>query len=337
MKRNLKIIVSLAALSSCLVLACLYVILYLPVSGDTTLRAVIVPKGTSFRLVASELKKAGVIRDLDRFLLAARLKGVYRKTKAGEYEFSESMAPAEILDMLVQGRVKKHQVTIPEGFNIYEIAGVLEAAGLADGKEFIGRAKDRDMAAALGLPGKSLEGYLFPDTYIFTRGMTAREIVLTMTDRFKAVYKGEFEPIARERGMALNEVVTLASIIEKETGSGDERGRISAVFHNRIKKRIRLQSDPTVIYGIEGFDGNLTKTHLKTRTPYNTYMNYGLPPGPIASPGRASIQAALVPVDEEYLYFVSRNDGTHYFSKSLKEHNRAVSLYQKRMKMSDSR
>jgi UPF0755 protein len=330
MKRNLKILVSLAAVSTALLLVYLYVIFYLPASADPTLRVVSVPKGTSFRVVASELKKAGLIRDFDRFLLAARLKNAYKNTKAGEYEFSASMPPVEILGMLIEGKVKLHPLTIPEGYNIREIAAALEKAGLADKDEFIRTANDRGLAASLGLPGKSLEGFLFPDTYIFTRGMTVQEIVTKMTDRFKSVYTLEFDSIARKKGMELDKVITLASIIEKETGAGEERGLISAVFHNRLKKRIRLQSDPTVIYGIEDFDGNLTKKHLKTRTPYNTYMKYGLPPGPIANPGRAAIEAAINPEKEDYLYFVSRNDGTHYFSRSLREHNNAVNVYQKR-------
>lgn len=331
MKKNLKILVILAAVTASLFLVYLYVIFYLPASADTTLHLISVPKGTSFRVVAADLKKAGVIRDMDRFLLAARLKHAYTKTKAGEYEFSASMTPAEILGILIKGDVKTYPVTIPEGYNIKEIAVVLKRAGVAESVEFISKARDSELAGELGFPGESLEGYLFPDTYIFTRGMTVEEIITIMTDRFRSVYEREFASIAKKKGMSLKNVVTLASIIEKETASGDERSLISAVFHNRLDKRIRLQSDPTVIYGIDDFDGNLTKKHLKTRTPYNTYTNYGLPPGPIANPGRAAIDASLNPADEGYLYFVSRNDGTHYFSKSLKEHNRAVNIFQRRM------
>jgi UPF0755 protein len=160
--------------------------------------------------------------------------------------------------------------------------------------------------------------------------MGVDEIISMMTARFKAVYFKEFDRLAREKGMTLNKVVTLASIIEKETGEGEERPLISAVFHNRLKQRIRLQSDPTVIYGIKDFDGNLTKKHLQTRTPYNTYKFHGLPPGPIANPGAAAIEAAINPASEDYLYFVSRGDGTHYFSKNLREHNNAVNRYQRR-------
>jgi UPF0755 protein len=150
-----------------------------------------------------------------------------------------------------------------------------------------------------------------------------------MTARFKAVYFKGLDRAAMEKGMTLSEVVTLASIIEKETGVGEERPLISAVFHNRLKQRIRLQSDPTVIYGIKDFDGNLTKKHLQTRTAYNTYRFHGLPPGPIANPGASAIEAAINPAAEEYLYFVSRGDGTHYFSKNLREHNNAVNRFQR--------
>jgi UPF0755 protein len=290
---------------------------------------VVVERGASFRVVATTLHEAGLVRDVDNFMFAARLMRADRRTKAGEYEFSPSMAPIDILRMLVKGEIKSHPVTIPEGHSIKEIAGVLKEAGLIqDSAAFIERANT--FTAVLGFEAASLEGYLFPDTYAFTKAMGVDEIISMMTARFKAVYFKEFDGAAREKGMTLNEVVTLASIIEKETGAGDERPLISAVFHNRLKSRIRLQSDPTVIYGIKDFDGNLTKKHLRTRTPYNTYRFHGLPPGPIANPGAAAIEAAINPALEDYLYFVSRGDGTHYFSKNLREHNNAVNRYQRR-------
>jgi UPF0755 protein len=184
--------------------------------------------------------------------------------------------------------------------------------------------------AALGLEGPGLEGYLFPDTYRFTKGMNVEEIILKMVGRFKEVYENAgLSEQARKEGFTVKQVVTIASIVEKEAGSVEEMEKISSVFHNRLKKGYRLRSDPTVIYGIEDFDGNLTKRHLLTYTPYNTYINLGLPPGPISNPGRAALHAALNPSEEGYLYFVSRNDGTHHFSKTLKEHNRAVDYYQK--------
>ncbi|MBI5561662.1 MAG: endolytic transglycosylase MltG [Deltaproteobacteria bacterium] len=310
----------------------LYVIFYMPVSPGGGVRVVEIPKGASFRVIVSTLEKAGVIRDAANFSLAARLMGAVKSAKAGEYEFNLSMNTVEVLDALVSGKVMKHQVTIPEGYNLYDVASLLKEAGLCDEREFIAAATDERAAAAQGLPGPTLEGYLFPDTYVMEKGMSAVEIIGKMTQRFKAVYYSEFDAPSRERGESMSRVVTLASIIEKETGAGAERGLISSVFHNRLRRRIKLQSDPTAIYAIRGFDGNLTRKDLLRKNPYNTYVNYGLPPGPIANPGRGALRAALFPAQGDYLYFVSKNNGTHYFSKNLREHNNAVNLYQRRIK-----
>lgn len=308
----------------------LYITFFTPASREGGVRTVYIQKGLGFRVVAENLEKAGVVRDAESFIYAARLLGAYKKVQAGEYDLDSSMTPLAILDALTTGKVKNHLVTIPEGYNIQEVAGVLSAEGLVDPGEFTDRATDRYFVATLGLDGATLEGYLFPDTYSFTRGMSVEEIITKMVEKFKAVYLIEFEERARAKGMSMRTVVTLASIIEKETGASGERDLISAVFHNRLKKRIRLQSDPTVIYAVKDFDGNLTRKHLQAKTPYNTYVNYGLPPGPIANPGKASLQAAISPARADYLYFVSRNNGTHHFSSSLKEHNRAVDSFQRK-------
>ena len=180
----------------------------------------------------------------------------------------------------------------------------------------------------MGIPGKTVEGYLFPETYFFQKQASAEKIIRAMIGRFKSVFTKEWKNRAQELGFSVHEIVTLASIIEKETGVAKERSIISSVFHNRLEKGIRLASDPTVIYGIENFDGNLTRQDLRTRTPYNTYTNYGLPPGPIANPGKAALEAALYPADTPYLYFVAKPDNTHHFSTTLAEHNRAVRKYQ---------
>jgi len=309
----------------------LYVTFYAPASSLAQPVTVRVERGASFRVIANNLERDGVIRSSQSFVFAASLLGAYRKVQAGEYELSGSMAPIEILRMLVGGFVKKYTVTVPEGYSVREVAAMLERAGLADKAEFISRAFDPAVVSTLGVEGSSLEGYLFPDTYHLTRGPGADEIIRLMVERFKSVYLSSIEKAAEQRGMSMRKVVTLASIIEKETGASGERRMISAVFHNRLKKGIRLQSDPTVIYGIDGFDGNLKKKHLlRADNPYNTYKRYGLPPGPIANPGRESLEAAVNPEKADYLYFVSKNDGTHYFSKSLKEHNRAVDIYQRK-------
>lgn len=303
-----------------------------PVSMDSRVKTVMVEKGASFRVVALTLEKEGLIRDAGGFSFAAKFFGAYKKIRAGEYEMAPSMTPVAILGALVKGRVKRYPVTIPEGYNIREIASAVAATGLVDEKAFAARALDASLAATLGIAGGTLEGYLFPDTYHFERGQTVDDMLAMMAGRFKKVFDAEFAEEARQKGFSVQRLITLASIIEKETGAASERPAISAVFQNRLKKRIRLQSDPTVIYGIKGFDGNLTKRHLQTPTPYNTYTNYGLPPGPIASPGKASIRAALNPADEEYLYFVSMNNGKHHFSRTLREHNNAVNTYQRKRK-----
>ncbi|MDH4101573.1 MAG: endolytic transglycosylase MltG, partial [Nitrospirota bacterium] len=196
-------------------------------------------------------------------------------------------------------------------------------------KDFLSRAKDRNFAKTFGIEGATFEGYLYPDTYNFEKGVTPDEIITKMTQKFLSVYNAEIAPTAKTRKISMTGLVTLASIVEKETGAGAERDMVASVYRNRLKRRMRLQSDPTVIYGIEKFNGNLTRKDLATKTPYNTYTNYGLPPGPIANPGRASLLAALNPADTDYLYFVSMNNGTHRFSKTLKEHNAAVDEFQR--------
>jgi len=199
---------------------------------------------------------------------------------------------------------------------------------MGESDAFLSKVMDPGFAAAKGIAGRSLEGYLFPDTYFFPRNTEIERIIQTLLDRFNAVYSPEWTDRSRRVGLTRHEVVTLASIIEKETGVAEERARISSVFHNRLKKGMRLQSDPTVIYGIKNFNGNITREHLNTPTPYNTYQIGGLPPGPIASPGRAALWAVLFPEETDFLYFVARGDGTHQFSKSLAEHNQAVRRYQ---------
>lgn len=331
-KRTAEYIIFAVLAVICLLAVHFYIIFYAPASRQAALRVVNVPKGASFRAVADNLEKSGVIRSAGNFVFAAKLTGAFKIIKAGEYEFNVTMPPKEIIDMLVKGKVKNHTVVVPEGYNISDIAAAVKEAGLVeDEAEFRERALNKRFAAMIGFEGGTLEGYLFPDTYAFTKGMTTDEMLIKMTDRFKDVYYKEIDPDARKKGMTMKKLVTLASIIEKETGAPEERPLISSVFHNRLKKRIKLQSDPTVIYAISEFDGNLNKKHLLARTPYNTYVIYGLPPGPIASPGRASLLAALRPADTGYLYFVSKNNGTHFFSKSLKEHNQAVNLYQRHM------
>lgn len=299
-----------------------------PQESSGPARIVDIPEGTAFRQVAALLEKEGIIASQWAFLLLGKLTMSDRKILAGEYALHPAMRPPDILAHLQSGRVVLHAVTIPEGYTADQIAALLEQKGLAEKGEFIRLVHDRAFIRSLSLEAASLEGYLFPDTYRFPRHKQARDLITIMVAGLWQAFTPEFLARARNVNMTPHEVLTLASLIEKETSVGDERPLISAVFHNRLKRRIPLQSDPTVIYGLPAFNGNLTKRDLAVASPYNTYRVAGLPPGPIASPGADSIRAALYPAATNYLYFVSRNDGTHKFSSTLVEHNRAVEKYQ---------
>lgn len=298
-----------------------------PGAGDETL-TVYIPRGAPFAQVVSILEQNGLVRSRLFFRALGYFYNAPRQIKAGEYEFTRAMTPGEILRKLVDGDVKKHPVVVPEGFTVRKIAARLAAEGLVEEKEFLRLAGDRNVLAGLNIPGPSAEGFLFPDTYRFDRGMDAAAILQKMAAQFHLKVTAEMKTTAEAQGFTLVQWVTLASIIEKETGLKSEMPLVAAVFRNRLKRKMPLQSDPTVIYGIEHFDGNLTRRHLERQNPYNSYLNRGLPPGPICSPGLDALQAALNPAPVTYLYFVSRNDGSHHFSETLPEHSRAVRKYQ---------
>jgi len=284
--------------------------------------------GDNFERIMEKLRAVDLIEHPFKFELTARWKGFGRKIQAGEYRLSNEMTPLEMLQALASGRVVLHSVTIPEGFNIRQVAKRIDASGLAGFERFLSAATDPKFAARLNIPADTVEGYLFPDTYSFARSAGAEKIIKTMIDELRRHFTHQWKKRAQELGFSVHEIITLASIIEKETGVADERVLIASVFHNRLAKNMRLESDPTVIYGIKDFDGNLTRSDLKKQTPYNTYRIHGLPPGPIANPGLASIRAALYPARTEYLYFVAKPDRTHHFSKTLSAHNQAVNKYQ---------
>lgn len=289
-----------------------------------------IAKGSGFSKIARDLFAARLIQKPFAFKIYGRLQKAETRIHAGEYLLSPQMTPQGILDALVSGRVKAYRMTIPEGLRITEIAVRAENTGLVSAQAFLDAAMDPELARRLCIKGKTLEGYLFPETYFFTRPVSAQDMVRTMVDRFRQTLTQKDRDRASAMGFSIHEIVTLASIIEKETGASHERPKIAAVFHNRLKRKMRLETDPTVIYGISDFDGNITRRHLRTPTPYNTYVISGLPPGPIASPGRAALTAALWPANTEDLFFVSKKDGTHHFSTTLREHNRAVRKYQLR-------
>src|SRR5215217_7280724 len=301
-----------------------------PTAPHPPTHIILVPEGSTFHQVAVLLEREGLIKSRLAFILLGKLQEAERKIHPGEYELHAALTPKEILAKLVVGRVTLHPVTIPEGYTITQIADVLAQQQITDATEFLRLTKDKLFVQTLGITADTLEGYLYPNTYKFRRNTPARDVIRAMVDQLGQVFNEELRARAQELHLTPHEVLTLASVIEKETGVGDERPQISSVFHNRLKKRIPLQSDPTVIYGLTNFDGNLRKSDLSHPSPYNTYRWPGLPPGPIASPGVQSILAALYPVPSANLYFVSKNDGTHQFSATLVEHNKAVEKYQKR-------
>jgi len=283
----------------------------------------------SFRDIASELQTAGIIRSGLAFRVRARLQGKDTQIKAGEYELSPSMTPRDILDKLVRGDMFHRRVTIREGMNLSEIADAIEKSGIISRLAFEQSLANPDLLQSEGLTTRSFEGYLFPDTYEFPRGTPGDQIIRVMRAQLEKQWQPEWTQRVQILEMTKHDILTLASIIEKESGNFEEQPVISSVFHNRLKKGMRLQADPTVIYGIKDFNGNITKRDLMTLTPYNTYMIDGLPPGPIANPGLSAIKAALYPTDTNFLYFVGNGQGKHVFSESLDKHNDAVNRYQR--------
>lgn len=300
-----------------------------PAQADNSREILVdVRPGQTLKTTADLLYQKNIIKNSWKLIAIARLKGCDKRLKAGEYLLSAAMTPRQILTIMVNGEVQLHKLTVPEGYTVNQIAELVSQAGFGSRNEFNKLAADAALARKLGVPAQTLEGYLFPDTYFFSKDVTLEKIIATMVQRFWSIFKPEWQDRAQSLGFTVHQIVTLASIIEKETGAPFERPLISSVFHNRLRKKMRLESDPTVIYGTKDFDGNITRRHLKTLTPYNTYKIRGLPAGPIANPGRASLKAALFPEETDYIYFVSKKDTTHHFSTNLKEHNRAVRQYQ---------
>lgn len=287
-----------------------------------------VARGSSFGTVAQKLYGAGVVSNVFSFKLLARLRGEAATIQAGDYHFAETATPGQILDRLVAGDVQRHRLTIPEGFSIKEIAERLHRSDFQDTAAFLPLTNDATLIRELGIKAASLEGYLFPETYTFDSRTNSQQLIQAMVAQCLAELPPALLAKAKEQGLNRHQLLTLASIIQKEAGNNSEMPLISAVFHNRLRRGIALQADPTVIYGIKDFDGNITRRHLREITPYNTYRVPGLPPGPIASPGRAALQAAANPAGVNYLYFVARGDGNHQFSNTLREHNAAVRRYQ---------
>ena len=290
-----------------------------------------VETGDTTRAIGRRLAAAGVVRDELTFRAAAWRDGRGRALQAGEYRFDSALSAMEVVDVIATGRVHLRPITFPEGLIIGEMADIFESAGLGPRHAFVTAAQDVALIAGLDGEATDLEGYLFPDTYSLPRDATADDLVRAMVAQFRQAFDTGIRAGVARRGLSVREAVTLASLVEKETGSTDEHALVSAVFANRLRIGMLLQCDPTVIYALRRdglYDGNLTRANLRHDSPYNTYVHGGLPPGPIAAPGRAALAAVAAPADVSYLYFVSRNDGTHVFADTLREHNRNVREYQ---------
>lgn len=300
-----------------------------PLAPSSPSRIVEVERGMTLKQVSHHLSDERLIGNPTGFVLFAYLKGKQNQIRAGEYELSGRMPPKQILETITSGQSVLYTLTVPEGYRILEIAGLVEQAGLGSRERFVEETRNPELIRKLGAPAEDLEGYLFPETYKFPKNAGEKRIVETMVQTFQEkVEPAKTTRRAEAMNLTFHEIITLASIIEKETGAPSEREIISSVFHNRLKRNMRLQTDPTVIYALADFDGNIRKKDLSVESPYNTYLYPGLPPGPIASPGLESIKAALNPAETKYLYFVSKQDGTHKFSTHLDDHNRAVVKYQ---------
>lgn len=279
------------------------------------------------------LEDHGIVKRFTLALTYLEVTGRSRGIKAGEFSFNRPMTPRAVFDKIIAGDVYYHQVTILEGLRSDEIFGHLVRSGFGPDEEYLEAFRDVSLISELDREAVDLEGYLFPDTYSLQKGTAPAAVLKMMVARFREIFDQEQIAAAREIGLTVREAVTLASLIERETARADEDALVSSVFHNRLRKRMRLQCDPTVIYVLamrNEWDGNIRRRDLTIDSRYNTYRYFGLPPGPIGNPGAAALRASIEPAETDYLYFVSKNTGRHHFSKTLNEHNRAVWEYQKK-------
>jgi UPF0755 protein len=289
-----------------------------------------IPKGSTFRQAADIFAEEKVLRNKTLFLVIGRLTGIDRKIRAGYYSLYGSMNLLDLLRVLRKGQIIEYEVTVVEGDSLREIAEKLSEKNIVSREDLLELSTDKDLLASFNINAPSFEGYLYPETYKIPKGMDPQEAVGMMINKMRDNYSDKLKARAEEIGRSENEILTLASIIEKEAVTDEERPLISAVYHNRLKIKMRLQADPTSIYGVKSSREKITFNDLQRKTPYNTYVIRGLPPGPIASPGIKSITAALYPEKAPYIYFVSNNDGTHHFSVSAAEHLAAVKEYRQK-------
>jgi UPF0755 protein len=290
-----------------------------------------IPPGVGSIAIGDRLIDAGVIRDRSTYRTAVWMSGKGRQLRAGEYRFDRAMTPFEVIDKIARGDVFVVHVTFREGLTMAEMAKIFEAEGLGEAAAFLQAATDPAPIREMDPAAKDLEGYLFPETYALPRRADAAKLVKQMVAAFQQAFPPALIEAAASNNLTPRQIVTLASIVEKETAKPEERPLVAAVYRNRLRIGMPLQCDPTVIYALQRagrFTGNLRRDDLMFDSPYNTYRYPGLPPGPIASPGKASLEAAAKPADVEFVYFVSRNDGSHEFARTLEEHNRNVQKYQ---------
>lgn len=327
MKRNIIFI-----LAGIILLCCIYVAVELltplPTGGKNI--EIKIPQGATFRQAVEILSQEQLMRDKGLFLFIGRISGLDRKIRAGYYSITGSLSPLDIFKMLKRGQIIEYEITIVEGDSLREIAEKLSEKGIINKEIFITLSSDEDFLALYDINAPTFEGYLFPDTYKIPKGMDPEDAIGMMINRMREKISAKLYARASELGLSERKILTLASIIEKEAVTDEERPLISAVYHNRLGKKIPLQADPTAIYGIKSFREKITANDLRRRTPYNTYVIKGLPPGPIASPSVKSIIAALYPADVPYIYFVSNNDGSHHFSVTAEEHRAAVKAYREK-------
>ena len=292
---------------------------------------VTIPPGAGAADIRKRLLDAGVVRDEFTLRAALRWTGASRALKAGEYRFDREMSAVDVVEKIARGEIDTRRITFPEGLTIAEMARLYESREFGRAQDFVAAAANAALIQDLDPAAPDLEGYLFPDTYDLPRTASAGRLVGVMIDRFKATYTQELRDKARAQGLTTRQVVTLASLVEKETAKDEERPIVAAVYRNRMKIGMGMHADPTVVYALKKagrYDGNIRREDLAFDSPYNTYKYGGLPPGPIAAPGRAALEATLNPAAADYLYFVSRNDGSHVFARTLEEHNANVREYQ---------
>jgi UPF0755 protein len=283
--------------------------------------AVVIKAGTPLSGIANLLYDKGVIKNVKNFVLTAKLFRMTNKLKAGRYQLATNLSNYDVLKTLVAGKVTELKVSIPEGYTSRQIAGLMRRELQIDSTQFMTLVDDAAFINHLGIDSPSLEGYLYPNTYNFYWGEKEDQVITKLVTEFKHRFTDSLQTIAEQRGWSVHKVLTLASIIEGEAMIDSERPFISAVYHNRLQKRMYLQADPTIQYIIPNGPRRLLNKDLAIESPYNTYKHIGLPPGPVKNPGIKSIIAAIEPASVPYLYFVAKGDGSHIFSRSLKEHN----------------